>query len=184
MRNDQKDFMVANLGYRIGAYHPKASVQIGVGNSNSSVVVVQPHTKMPERDSITGALKRFGMLGDSYRATSMIVDEAELTNLAEINRYYLKELIELINPLIVVTCGPEATALMRDKKIRSFKSHAGKKFSVHDLTTTVFYATLNPTDYGFARASAELKEQGKAEWQRLAKLHAQLKAKAEKARWA
>ena len=183
MRNDHKDFMVANLGYRIGVYHPKASVQIGTGNTDASIVVVQPHTKMPERDSITGALKRFGMLSDSYRATSMIVDGEDLP-LEEINRYYLKELIELIKPLVVVTCGLEATALMRNKKMRSFKSHSGKKFTVPDLTTTVFYATLNPMDYGFARASVDLKEQGKREWQKLAKLHTQLKEKAEKARWA
>jgi len=175
--NNRQNFIVANLGYRIGIYHPGIDVQIGTGNTHADIMVVQPHTKMPERDAITGALKNFGMLGDAYRATINILGEHKL------NRYYLKELIEIIRPLVVVACGPEVTSLLGGRKIRSFTSHTGKRFQVEDLTNPVFYATLNPTDYGFARAPIVLKEQGKEEWTRLASIYKKLKEKQEKERW-
>lgn len=195
-----KDFIVENLGYRLGVYHPGANIQVGMGNSSGDVVVVQPHSKMPERDSITGALKRFGMLDDAFRATTLMVDyeqpNIEYPDLVrqnrrhdkpktqkEINRYYLKELIEIIKPVIVVACGQEVVELLRGKKVRSFKAHSGKKFKVEDLPKQVFYATLNPMDYGFARAPADLKVQGKAEWEKLEKLYRQLKETQEKERW-
>ena len=183
-RSNHRDFIIESLGCRIQSYYPTASVQIGTGNTDASIVVVQSHTKMPERDAITGALKNFGMLNDAYRATSMIVELDPELNEHNLNRYYLKELLEIIRPLMVVTCGPEATAILRERKIRSFTSHTGKKFQVEDLTDPVFYATLNPVDYGFARASRALKEQGKAEWTKLASIYNKLKEKQEKERWA
>ena len=177
-RYSNKDAIVDNLGYRIGIYHPDIEVQVGTGNTSADVVVVQPHIKMPEHDAITGALKNFGMLNDAYRATASIIGDHEM------NRYYLKELIEIIQPLVVVACGPEVVSLWRGRKIRSFTAHTGKRFQVEDLTGPVFYATLNPTDYGFARAPGALKEQGKAEWTKLASIYKKLKTKQEKDRWA
>lgn len=177
-RYSDRDFIVDNLGYRIGLYHPDLEVQIGTGNTSADVVVVQPHPKMPERDAVTGALKNFGMLNDAYRATTSIIGDHEM------NRYYLRELIQIIRPLVVVACGPEVMSLLRGRKIRSFATHAGKKFQVEDLTDPVFYATLNPTDYGFARAPQALKEQGKAEWTKLAAIYKKLKEKQESDRWA
>jgi len=195
-----QQFIIDNLGFRIGSYHPGRNVQIGTGNPYADILVVQPHTKMPERDAITGALKNFDMLGRAYRATSQIVDFAgapEHPELAqrsrrgeapktgeEINREYLKELIEIIRPIIVVACGPDVFSLLRERKVRSFKTHTGRKFQVNDLTDCVFYATLNPAEYGFARAPLELKAQGKSEWVKLAKLYQDLREKQEKARWA
>lgn len=186
MRKGNKDFAIANLGYRIGLYHPGYHVQIGTGNTNADVLVIQPHTKMPPRDAITGALKNFGMLSDAYRATMHIIDHpSDLTaDDRKLNRYYLKELIGIIQPLIVVTCGPEVTGLLRERKIRSFQSHTGKRFRVNDLTNCVFYATLNPTEYGYARAPQSLKRQGKVEWTKLAELYKKLKTKQERERWA
>lgn len=195
-----KDFIVANLAYRIGQYHPGHQIHIGSGNTNASVLVIQPHTKMPERDAITGALKNFGMLDDAYRATIQLVEfdrDIEYPDLArrtqrgeplmtgpEINRAYLRELIDIIRPMLIVACGEEVVSFLRQKNIRSFRSYAGKKFLVEDLTNYTVCATLNPADYGFARAPVALKEQGKREWTQIAKLFHALKEKSEKERWA
>jgi len=194
-----QQFIIDNLGFRIGSNHPGRNVQVGTGNPYADVLVVQPHIKMPERDAITGALKNFNMLGDAYRVSSQIVDFAdgpEYPDLAQrsrrgdplktgekINREYLKELIEIIRPLVVVACGPDVLSLLRERKARSFETHTGKKFPVRDLTSCVFYATLNPAEYGFARAPLELKAQGKSEWIKLSKLYQDLREKQEKARW-
>ena len=121
------------------------------------------------------------MLSGSYRATSIIIDGGVNPKL---NRYYLRELIHIIKPLIVVACGPEVVSILKNQKVRSFASHTGKKFQVEDLTDAVFYATLNPAEYGFARASVELKDQGHKEWTKLAKMYQRLKEKKEGARWA
>lgn len=176
-----KEGIIASLGYRIGLYHAAAQVQIGRGNPNADVIVVQPAAKMPDRDAVTGALKNFGMLNDAYRATSMIVDSPD--SKPEINRYYLKELIEIVRPLVVVACGEDVVSMLRNKKARSFKTYSGKKFRVSDLTSCIFYATINPVDYGFARAPQALKAQGKEEWTKLSELYAELKEKQEKERW-
>ena len=176
-----KNFIVTNFGYRIQSYHPKSIIQIGMGNTDADILVVQPHQKMPERDAITGALKNFGMLGDAYRTTTMIVDDPDKI---EVNRRYLLELIEMVRPLVVVTCGLDVTTMLRKRKIRSFDSIAGKTFQVEDLTGCVFYATLDPTSYGFARAAPSLKAQGKQEWTKLAEIYTKLKERREKDRWA
>lgn len=175
-----KQFIVENMGFRVSQYHPKSNIQIGRGNPDANVVIVQPHTKMPDRDSITGALKNFGMLDDAYRATIEVVEGAS----QELNRAYLIELIDIIKPLIVVACGPEVMSVLRQRKVRSFKGHAGKKFSSKDLTRYALYATLNPMDYGFARAPRALKAQGKSEWTKLSSIYTALKEKAERERWA
>lgn len=178
-----KQFLVDNLAYRIGLYHPKLEVQIGTGNPEATIVVVQSKRNMPERDAITGALKRFGLLNEAYRATSTIIDYEDHGGIEypdlirhgqmtqdDMNQYYLRELIELIKPLVVVACGPEVMGLMRDKRVRSFKNYAGKKFKAKDLTTVVCCATLDPSSYGFARSPKALKEQGKKEWEFIAQL--------------
>lgn len=172
-----KQFIVDNLGYRLGVYHRNAEIQIGVGNPNARVLVIQPTSKMPERDAVTGALKKFGMLGDSYRATTEIVSGGEN------NRYYLKELIQIIKPLVVVACGAEVTALLKGNEVKSFSRCSGKKFRVQDMPEYVFYSTVNPMDYGFARAPQRLKDKGKEEWSRLEEIFHELKEKQEKERW-
>lgn len=199
-RQTNKDLIVDSLGYRIGAYHPNVNIQIGTGNTDADILVVQPHTKMPERDSITGALKNFGMLNDAYRATSetvelgpKLIEPPILTNMAKmaraetlgpiINRYYLKELIEIIRPLVVVACGEEVVAFLKDAPIRTANKSIGKKFRVKDMPGFIFYGTLNPMEYGFARASQALKAQGKAEWTELTSIYERLKEKQEKERW-
>lgn len=158
-----KQFLVDNLAYRIGLYHPKLEVQIGIGNPEATILVVQTNRKMPEKDAITGALKRFGLLNEAYRATISILDEED-----DLNRYYLRELIGLVKPLVVVACGPEVMGFLRDKPVRSFGGHAGKKFKAKDLTSVVCCAILDPNSYGFARAPQHLKDQGREEWERIA----------------
>lgn len=199
-RYSKKDAIIENLGYRIGIYHSDAEIQIGTGNTDAGVMVIQPHTNMPERDAITGALKNFNMLSDTYRATSKIVNLSSelverpvITNLCKviretalsprISRYYLKELIEIIDPLIVIACGLEVMSLLSQRNIRSFKRHSGKRFQVKDIIKPIFYATLNPSDYGFAKAPIVLKQQGKKEWTQLAGMYRKLKEKQERERW-
>jgi len=175
-----KDDIVESFGYRLQSYHPSASVQIGTGNTDAQIVVVQPHIKMPERDSITGALKKFNLLSDAYRATSKIIDYNLPTNIEypdlgrqgcrgvkprtqyEMNRAYLKELIEIIKPLLVIACGPETMSMLRNRPVRSFRGHAGKKFTVSDLTDPIFCAILDPMEYGFSRAPLHLKKRARS----------------------
>ena len=188
-----KAFLVENFAYRIGIYHPKADVQIGTGDPTANILVVQKNRKMPDRDAITGALKRFGLLKEAYRATTEVIqfetpaatspDGDEYHDLIrqgqrggkpktddELNSYYLRELIELIQPLVVVACGPEVMGMLRGQKVRSFKTYSGKVFRAKDLTKPIFYATLDPATYGFARAPQDLKQQGEKEWSNLAQL--------------
>ncbi len=198
--NSQKDLIIASLEYRINNYHRDGEVQIGIGKSDAKIVVVQPHSKMPNRDAITGALKRFGMLDHAYRATSEIIELGPkfieppiLTNMCkmaraealgpQINRYYLIELLQIIRPLVIVTCGQEATALLLERKIRSFDRYAGKKFTIEDLPGATCYATINPRDYGYATAPRHLKDQGFKEWTKLEKIFRGLQEKFEKAKW-
>lgn len=177
--SNKKEFIVTNLAYRIEIYNPGAQVNIGAGNIDGDILVIQPHSKIRERDAITGALKNFEMLGDAYRATSEIIED----NDPNLRRYYLKELIEIIDPLVVVACGLEVMSLLSQRNIRSFKRYVGKSFQVKDMGKPVFYATLNPSDYGFERASTVLKRQGKKEWTRLADMYRKLKEKKERERW-
>lgn len=204
MRSTDNTFLVANLNYRIKQYHPQADIQIGTGNPNGKVLVVQPHTNMPERDAITGALKKFGLLHETYRATSKVIDfylspkridkdhvDVEYPSLLkhgkvtqpEFNRRYLKELIQIIRPLMVIVCGEESMSLLREKQVRGFHKYGGKKFRVTDMPDIIFYATLNPVEYGFARASEHLKTQGKQEWTALEIAFRDLEEKHKKTRW-
>ncbi len=177
--NNKKQFIVTNLEYRIGIYNPGAQVNIGAGNVDGDILVIQPHSKIRERDAITGALKNFEMLSNAYRATSEIIED----NDPRLRRYYLKELIEIIDPLVVVACGLEVMSLLSQRNIRSFKRHSGKSFQVKDITKPVFYSTLNPSDYGFERAPTVLKRQGKKEWTQLTNIYRKLKEKQERERW-
>ena len=174
---DQKP-LIESFEHRIGIYHPTASIQIGNGNTNGGVITVQSNVRMPDRDAITGALKNFGMLRDAYRATTQIIDKE-----SDLNRYYLRELIEMIRPSLVIACGPQALSMLRDRKVRSFSSHVGKKFRVADIKDCVFFTTLDPSLYGFARAPIELKKQGKEEWTEIASIYNKLKQKLIKERW-
>ena len=175
------------LAHRIGDYHRAATVSIGAGCANAQIITVQPHIKFAPRDAITGALKKFNILGESYRATSRIVGIQTPDNAhnvppiteAEINRYYLRELIQIINPLMVITCGAEVTSLLRGRNTRIL----GRKFSVTDIPNCTFYSTLNPADYGFAKGDKHLKDQGGREWAALADIYRELKEKLERERW-
>ena len=181
--------LVDNLGYRLRDYYRSASIQIGAGNANGEILVIQSHTKIPERDATTGALKRFGMLGDAYRATSMIIEQNHASPKPikvwqdKINRYYLKELIAIVRPSLVVACGSDVLSMLKERQIRAFSSYTGKIFKVADIKHCMFFATLDPASYGFARAPVELKAQGKEEWTSIAALYRDLKQKLAKERW-
>lgn len=161
-----RQFILDNFAWRVGQYFPQSNIIIGQGNPRAKIVTIQPHRKFPTRDSVTGALKRFNMLDDTYRTTCNIIDNAD----KEINRYYLKELIEIISPQIVVIFGKEALGLLLQRQIRSFSRYSGKKIKVVDIPTTICFATINPMEYGYTQASASLKTQGKNEWEKLSKI--------------
>ena len=180
--------IVESFSRRIAVAHRGADIQIGTGNTNGEVIVIQSTAKMPERDAITGALKKFSMLHGTYRATSLIVDYPNTCNILpttqiEINRYYLKELIEMIRPTLVIMCGPDVLSMIRKRKVRMFDTHIGKRIRIPDMPTITFLAVTNPADYGYARAPQDLKTRGLKEWQVVSKIYQHLKEKLEKERW-
>jgi hypothetical protein len=174
-----RQFILENLKFRISSTYPGHSVNIGNGNAFAQIIIVCHAHETPERDGTTGALKRFGMLDDAYRVPMEIVSGISL----EENRVLVKELIEIIKPLLVVTTGKEATEMLKNENLRSFKAQSGKGFHVEDLTSYRFHAILNPEDYSFARAPIDLKEQGRYEWQELATLFNKLHTQHENNRW-
>lgn len=174
-----RQFILENLKFRLSSSYPNRSVNIGGGNAFAQIIVVCNAHDTPERNGTTGALKRFGLLEDTYRVPMEMVSGLPI----EENRILVKELIEIIKPLLVVTAGKEATEMLKNKNLRSFKAQSGKEFDVEDLTSYRFYAILNPEDYSFARAPVALKEQGRSEWERLAAVFDKLHTQYENNRW-
>ena len=168
-------FLIDNLAYRIQQYHHKASVNIGAGNVNAQILTIQPTQKFPEKDAITGALKRFGMLDQSYRTTSVLVEYDPCTEgQSDINRYYLQELVDLMRPKMVIACGQEVTSFLLKRKIRNFDRYRGKKIKPEGLKMPDTYAIMNPMDYGYSRAPDHLKTEGKKEWEKLSSIYEKL----------
>ncbi len=175
----QRQFILDNLQFRTAAINPGCDVNVGTGNVYGKLVIVHHAHTIPERDGTTGALKRFGLLDEVYRVPSEIIRGASQDE----NRLVLKELLEIVRPLLVVTSGPEATEMLKNKTLRSFKAQSGKEFDVEDLTTSRFYAILNPEEYSFVRAPAQLKERGREEWEGLATLFDKLHTQFQTNRW-
>jgi len=163
--SDRK-FILDNLEYRLSVKYPDRYIDIGYGNVYPGIVIIHHNNTIPERDGTSGALKRFNLLDEVYRIPLTIVNNIS----DQENRKILIELLEILRPLVIVTSGQDATEILKNKKLRSFKIHCGKEFSIEDLTFCRMYAILNPEEYSFARASSSLKEQGKKEWERLAKI--------------
>jgi len=159
--------------------YPESSVNVGTGNVYAKLVIVHHDHTIPERDGTTGALKRFGLLDETYRVPREIVQGLSQKE----NRLILKEILEIMKPLLIVTSGQEATEILKNKTLRSFKAQSGKEFDVEDLTTSRFYAILNPEEYSFARASAQLKDRGRSEWEGLAALFERLLTQYQTNRW-
>lgn len=201
MNENPKQFLIDNFAYRLGERHPDATVQVGCGNPAGSIVIVQPHRKFPERDAVTGALKRFGMLDEAFRTTSEIIDyslpDVEYPDLvrqnargekpktqSQMNREYLLELIQIVRPLLVIACGPDVLSCLPGRDIQRFGNYSGKRIKINDLQNLHVCVTLNPMDYGFARASEELKQQGKNEWEDISDFYHQERKRLEDLRWA
>jgi len=176
--SDRK-FILENFAFRTASHHPDRSVNIGNGNAYAKLMVIHHDHIIPERDGTSGALKRFDLLDEVYRVPHQIVDGLDLKS----NRLLLKELIEIIRPLLIVTSGHDATELLLDESIGSFKAYSGREFQVADLTSTRFYAILNPEEYSFARAPTQLKERGKTEWETLVAEFNKLRRQQEVKRW-
>lgn len=201
MNENPKQFIIDNFAYRLGERHPTANIQVGCGNPNASIVIVQPHRKFPERDAVTGALKRFGMLDQAFRTTSVLVDfdmpdvpypdvlranargEKPRTQ-SELNKDYLIELIEIIRPMLVIVCGPDVLSCLSGREIQRFSQYTGKRIKLDNLSSMHVCVTLNPMDYGFARASDDLKQQGKNEWEAISDFYHQERKRREDLRWA
>lgn len=170
-----KRFIIDNLAFRLCSYYPDRSVNIGHGDPYSQLLVVHHDHQIPERDGTSGALKRFGLLENTYRVPLEIVKgESD-----KINRIFLKELIEIIRPLMIVTSGEFISQIVQDDNEIS----VGKKFLVKDLNIATFYAITNPEQYSFARASAKLKKRGKDEWDRLYNIFHKLQEQYQEDRW-
>ncbi len=161
-----RKFILENFEYRLSIKYPNHYIDIGYGNVRPGIVVLHHENKIPERDGTTGALKRFNLLDEVYRIPLTIVNGIPDQD----NRKILIELLEILRPLIIITSGQDATEILKNKKLKSFKSHCGKEFLAEDLTFCSLHAILNPEEYSFARAPTALKEQGKKEWERLAKI--------------
>lgn len=161
-----RQFILDNLQFRVASTYPGFNVNVGTGNVYGKLVIVHHGHTIPERDGTTGALKRFGLLDEVYRVPIEIIEGHD----PDINRLILKELLEIVRPLMIVTSGQRVTEIVKNKTISSFKAQAGKEFKTEDLTTSRFYAILNPEDYSFARAPAQLKDRGRVEWEKLADL--------------
>lgn len=174
-----RSFILENLAFRMSSEYPGSSVNIGNGANYPLVVVVHDDHIIPERDGTSGALKRFGLLEYTYRVPYRIIDDAS----EEENRAILKELLEILKPMIVVTSGKEATELLIGEPVDSYKNMTGKEYRVSDLTFCISYAILSPEEYSFARAPSSLKEQGKAEWSKLANIFDKLIQQRENVRW-
>lgn len=175
----QRQFILDNLQFRLASRYPGYSVNVGNGNVYPKLVVIHHAPTIPERDGTTGALKRFGLLEETYRVPSEIIQGASQNE----NRLALLELLEILRPLLVVTSGQETTEALKNKTIRSFKAQSGKEFEVEDLTTSRFYAILSPEEYSFARAPVQLKDRGRLEWEGLAALFQKLNTQYENNRW-
>jgi hypothetical protein len=174
-----RQFILDNIHFRIASVYPESSVNLGMGNAYASLVVIHHSHTIPERDGTTGALKRFGLLDEAYRIPGEIVQGLSQKE----NRAILLEVLQIIRPLLVVTSGQEATEMLKNKTLRSFKAQSGKEFSVEDLTTSRFYAILNPEEYSFARAPAQLKDRGRLEWEGLADLFEKLLTNHQSTKW-
>ena len=175
----QRQFILDNLQFRITSMYPGASVNVGTGNVYGKLVIVHHGHTIPERDGTTGALKRFGLLDEAYRVPREIVQGLSQKE----NRLILKELLEIMRPLLVVASGQEAVEILKNKTLRSFKAQSGKEFSTEDLTTSRFYAILNPEEYSFARAPTQLKDRGRSEWEGLAALFEKLLTQHQTNKW-
>jgi hypothetical protein len=159
--------------------YPEFNVNVGTGNVYGKLMIVHHTHIIPERDGTTGALKRFNLLDETYRVPREIVQGLSQNE----NRLILKEILEIMKPLLVVASGQEATEILKNKTLRSFKAQSGKEFSIEDLTTSRFYAILNPEEYSFARASAQLKDRGRLEWEGLTALFDKLLTQYQTNKW-
>lgn len=174
-----RQFVLENFKFRLMSLYPGYSVNLGNGSLYPQLVIVCNEHEIPERDGTTGALKRFSLLDETYRVPKEIVEGLPL----EENRVLLKELIEILKPLLVVTSGQEATEIVKNKNLKSFKAQTGKEFIVEDLTEYRFYAIIDPEEYSFARAPIVLKEQGRFEWEGLVTMFDKLRRQYENTRW-
>jgi hypothetical protein len=172
-----KRFIIDNLAFRLFSYYPNSSINLGRGNPNARLVVINADHETPERDGMSGALNRFGLLEHSYRLPWNIVNDASDRE----NISIAKELIEIIRPLVVVTSGEFVTQPYQSDD--DLEVRFGKKFLVKDLKNIVFYAITNPEQYSFARASVKLKKRGKEEWDGLYDLFNKINKQHEEERW-
>lgn len=174
-----RQFIIDNLAFRTSCQYLDYSVNFGAGNPYAKLVIVHHSHNIPDRDGTSGALRRFGLLDQVYRIPYEVVQGLSQKE----NRLILKEFLQIIKPLMVVTSGRDATEILKNKNLRSFKAQSGKGFLVEDLTDSAFYAILSPEEYSFARAPTHLKDQGRQEWEHLVATFNKLLHQHETDRW-
>jgi hypothetical protein len=168
-----RHFVIENFAYRTGMQFASSSVNVGCGNVYPDVVVIHKGHGTPDRDAITGALHRFNLLDVSYRIPSQIIDleqifVGEYAAKFAANRKLLIELLEILRPRLVVCAGELAVNSINTTTKKS-SSLIGKSFQLEDLTWCKVCGILDPETYSFARASADVKERGKKQWEAISR---------------
>jgi hypothetical protein len=159
-------FLVDNLQIRTQLANRKLDVNIGVGNPNAGIIVVQSDSYFEPKGPVLGALKKFSLENESFRTSCAIISGGSDAD----NCYILRELIEMMSPYLVVTCGIKATSMLKGRRIRNFDRHHGKSFdsSVVDYPC---YATIDPNDYGCSDANRKVKKLGREQWSSILELY-------------
>lgn len=159
-------FLIDNLELRTQLANRKLDVNIGVGNPDAGIIVVQSDSNFEPKGPVLGALKKFLLENESFRTSCTIINSGSYAD----NCYVLKELIEIVSPYLVVTCGIKATSMLKGRRIRNFDRHHGMYYESQILKYPC-YATIDPNDYGYCDASKKLKMLGKEQWSEIVKLY-------------
>lgn len=167
MTNQRKRFVIENFAYRMSIKYPTCVESIGAGNIQPRVVVVHPQNRFADKDPVVGALKKFNLLEETFRTTSNLIPGQDY----KVNNYYLVEFIQLLDPDIVVLCGPEALGTCRRRIVRNFNRYSGRTLDIPQLSGKLVYCAINPFDYGASYASTELKASGKQDWNNICELY-------------
>jgi hypothetical protein len=179
-----RKFILDNFAYRTSLMFPTESVNIGIGCDYPKIVVVHRGHATVDRDAISGALNRFELLPEAYRVPAQILNMERVPlqdqpTKSKINQYLLLELLGILQPLLVVCAGEQAVQSINttNKKPSTF---IGKTFQLEQLTSSKVCGIIDPETYSFARATSEIKEHGRQQWQAVTSLLQKLKTQNEK----
>jgi len=167
MTEKRKEFVIQNFAYRLSLKHPSCAESIGAGAINPDIVVVHPENHFASKDPVTGALRKFNLLDVSFRTTSSLVPDRGYKT----NNYFLVELIELLDPKLVILCGPEALSACRGTAVRNYKKYQGNLVDIPRFGGIKLYCAINPFSYGGSSGSTSMKQAGQQDWKNIAAIY-------------